>query len=148
MVEEKRIMKLLMKKHQILLVFLASLLISSCATVSEKHIDSVSFITKDMGTGEQIKGAKCEIAKNNKVISSGFTPFTIDLNSRQKDISISCVLKKYKIAKTALPRITTEGFDTTMSNSVSFLGAGIDLLSNSNKKYPNLVTMIMEKQND
>ena len=36
-----------------------------------------------MGTGEQIKGAKCEIVKNNKVISSGFTPFTIDLNSRK-----------------------------------------------------------------
>ena len=101
-----------------------------------------------MGTGEQIKGAKCEIVKNNKVISSGFTPFTIDLNSRQKDISISCVLNKYKIAKKTLTRITTEGFDTTMSNSVSFLGAGIDLLSNSNKKYPNLVTIIMEEQND
>lgn len=58
------------KKYQMPLVCLILLLISSCATVTEKHINSVSFITKDMEAGKQIEGAKCEIVKNNKVISS------------------------------------------------------------------------------
>ena len=118
----------------------------SCATLTEPVTHIVSVVVKDVNNGQVITGANCTLYnKEHQIVNQFSSPFATKINNRTTGYYLLCHKEGYKQAMKKLPRLTTAGFDQTMSNNITFLGSGIDLLSNSNKKYPNLTTVMMEK---
>lgn len=121
---------------------------SACATVSEPRFVKVNFVAKDARTGQQLPGTACNITMKSTMVHSGMTPFATELDARTPGYEVVCDAAGYKTTTKLLPRIGTESFDKTMSNSVTFVGAVADLATKSDETYVSNVTILMEHKND
>jgi hypothetical protein len=130
-------------KYSIWVFFM--LISSSCATLTENPDGNVFVQVKDSITGEEIKNAQCSIINKEKLIAKQVPPFELKLNSRHLGYIVSCNAKGYKSTQKPIPRIQTKGFDKGLRNSVTFVGGLVDIISNSDKKYVTVLTIIMEK---
>jgi hypothetical protein len=130
-----------MKKIHLLLLTLATLLVSGCSTVLSGTSQQVHIKAVDVSNNALVKNASC-------VITNGIVEYEVDSNpgivtvDKGQNLSVKCQAKGYKQKRTGFGK----SFDSTSLVNVLFWpGFIVDGMSGAMHKYPSHIVVEMQK---